>query len=265
MNNQNTMSLDDLKQQLFSYDATPDDDGVIYMSEVVDGVEVATSRTRIEGYIPKRDVRGSQMRDLLRNNALRPISDKLSSELAKVYSKNNDSEDSIEVVVTFVDDLKLPFLEDYDYNLSLSDSKNVNIKKRNNDAIELLSRIRKVEIDEIIERFPEEYLPIKVIGYDKVSKFVELVIRVRDIDYLLSRDDVQYIELLHEYAEMEEKVGGNLGVRSGDNIVDGRGLINSDAYYSYNSGRIAILDSSVDTSHVLLSGRFGVIRDCVRC
>lgn len=115
LNNQNTMSLDDLKQQLLSYDATPDDDGVIYMSEVVDGVEVATSRTRIEGYIPKRDVHGSQMRDLLRNNALRPISDKLSSELAKVYSKNNDSEDSIEVVVTFVDDLKLPFLEDYDY------------------------------------------------------------------------------------------------------------------------------------------------------
>ena len=121
LNNQNTMSLDDLKQQLFSYDATPDDDGVIYMSEIVDGVEVSTGRTRIEGYVPKRNVRGSDLNDLLRNNASRSIKEKLSNELYKIYSSGEDKDARVEVVVTFVDDLKLPFLEDYDYSVSIKD------------------------------------------------------------------------------------------------------------------------------------------------
>jgi hypothetical protein len=177
------------------------------------------------------------------------ISERLQRELDEVLA-GRAGERRVEVVVTFLDDIRIPRFPEPRDDLSRDADENRVVAAETERLAASIEASRASSYDEKAAEFARNF-DAKEIGRFWLINGMTLELPIGAVAELSKRADIQHVELRL----------GDAG-RPVNNVLDGRVMVQSDPYFS-SSAFVGLLDSGVRSTHTLLASRLGVTRDCV--
>ncbi len=263
--------LDSLKQELLAYHISDVEYGVVYHTDTAAGDVI--QQYRIPDYIdlPKSKI---NYQELIDNNSKEPLEKRVSSKLLSDFYNEVISDDSEVIIsVLFVENVDLPQLPGLNIKKSREEQENQKVLSKIEGALDLLHRIRTIEITNLIHNIQSSNdNNVEILNIQTLIKQADLKVSWSFVKKLIGNPEVQYIKYTSENNApsddvLSQDVGNNSSKnyqnRDLNNISDARSLILSDNYYSYTGGYIADIDTGSTLSHVLINGRVTWHRDCV--
>lgn len=214
-----------------------------------------------DGAETKHSILNPRFNEQIIYNMARSPKERLSEKLHNIYLDENDSEDEIDVYISFVQAILLPKYPIYHEEQDKYSDENNAIRIKVNRLTSIISELRYRDISQRVNRLS------KMVGYtiptdslkgnSFLGNYIKTKIRIKDIPILLRAADVLSISEADDIPP-EDPTTTNY-------IKDGRDTINTDQFWAPNTPTnwVGILDSGVTTNHSVLTSVVYTKRDCI--